>query len=281
MIKHTGIIILIAFLTSCNSIVEDVEYYSNTDIIKSKKIYNSIEDKKLGNYVYFEYDSIGLKKTVLNYKKNKLNGNAYFYYPNGNIKSSTRYLNDKEFGVIKVYTEKGNLNKELLCINDRDVIIKVFMKYSEIKSFGFRIFPLFNDTINEYDYEGRIIYDTNMNIIDSVTFYYDIQKKEKFGDDHILKVKLLGEAFRNFSTNINLFLGELDLNDFSNGKYSLRDTIGIVKSNKNELEFNYDQFNFENGLVTGLLQLELYSNDCKEKIRDKYFIFYYDLSSIR
>ena len=277
--KNLIIIIAIFVFYSCKNELKETEYYPNNNVVKAEKLYNSIEDKRQGNYACFSYDSIGLKKSLQNYYNNQLNGKMIFYDTNGNIERITIFRNGEKSGVTRLFTEDGYLNKEILYINGKDVILKHFVMYSAPKSYGFRIYPLFYDTIKEYDYEGRIIYDTNMNVIDSVTFYYDVQKiNDPSFEDAKLKVKLLGTAYNEYKTNINLILGELNIEGFSNNRYSLIDTIGIIKSDKNELEFSYGQFNYTDDLITGLLQMELYSLDGKEKIRDLYFTFYYDLN---
>jgi len=280
MNKYFKTIIIILLLYNCTSNLKEIEYFPNSNVVSLERYYKSSENKELGNYLCILYDSIGNKKAELNYKNNQLNGNVFLFYSNGKLERSTKYLNDVENGIVKIFTENGNLVKEILCLNGKDVLIKLFVEYMEVKSYGFRIYPLFEDTISEYDYEGRIIYDTNMKIIDSVTYYYEVNRINSTQDDkNFLKVDLLGTAYRKYKTNINLILGELNLEKFSNNRYSLKDTIGIIKSDKNELELNCDQYIFKNDLVTGLLQLELYSLDGKEKIRDKYFTFYYDLKS--
>ena len=281
MLKYLKIIIAIFFLNNCDTghhQLREVVYYPDSKIISSEKLFNSDEDKMLGNFTTIDYDSLGIKKSTYRTKNNLLDGASYMFYSNGNIKNIVNFRNGEVTGVRKKFTKEGHLIVEMLSIDGRDILWKNFIEYSEIKSYGYKIFPIWNDTV--YDYEGRIIYDTNMNIIDSVTFYYDVQRVNSPNSEDIkLKVKLLGAAYEEYKTNINLVLGELNIEDFSNNRYNLLDTIGIIKSDKNELEFSCGQFNYTDDLITGLLQLELYSLDGKEKIRDKYFTFYYDLNS--
>jgi len=279
MTKYIKIVIAIFVLYGCNNEnnqLKEVKYYPDSKVIKSEKFFDSFEDKKLGNYIMFEYDSLGVKKCVCRCKNNILDGRGYMFYTNGNIKRIVNYRNGVANGIRKKFTEKGHMTIEILSINGRDILWKNFIEYTVPKSYGYKIFPVRNDTA--FEYEGRIIYDTNMNIIDSVTFYYDVYKvNDPSFEDVKLKVKLLGTAYNKYKTNINLMLGELNIENFS--RYILLDTIGIIKSDKNELEFSCGQFKYTDDLITGLLQLELYSLDGKEKIRDKYFTFYYDLNS--
>jgi len=281
MLKYLRIIITIFVFYSCNtdeSELNIVEYYPHSKIIRSETFFNSAKDSILGNFITIEYDSLGTKKSKYRCKNYKLDGRAYSFYSNGNIEKSSNFKNGKETGVRKFFTVEGHLNTEILCIKGIDILFKKFIEYTVPKSYGYKIFPIRNDTA--FEYEGRIIYDTNMIIIDSVTFYYDVHKVNEYSfEDVKLKVKLLGTAYNEYKTNINLVLGKLNIEDFSNNRYNLLDTIGIIKSDKNELEFSCGQFNYTDDLITGLLQLELYSLDGKEKIRDKYFTFYYDLNS--
>jgi hypothetical protein len=280
MYKYILNLVIILFLYSCTSSLKEVEYFPNSNVVSLERYYETSEDKELGNYLCILYDSIGNKKAELNYKNNQLNGNVYLFYSNGKLERSTKYINDVENGIVKIFTEKGNLVKEFLCLNGKDVIIKLFVEYMEVKSYGFRIYPLFEDTISEYDYEGRIIYDTNMKIVDSLTFYYQVFKKENIKTDSIcLEIDLLGTTYDEFLVKKNLILGELNINEFTNERYSLLDTLGIYSSDMDMLELKLNKADFDNELVTGLLQLELYSQDRKKKIRDLYFTFYYDLGS--
>ena len=281
MLKYLRIIIAILVFYSCNtdeSQLNVVEYYPDSRIIRSETFFSSAKDSILGNFTTIEYDSLGIEKSKYRCKNYKLDGRAYTFYLNGNIERSSNYRNGTEMGVRKFFTEEGHLTTEILYIKGIDILFKNFIEYSEIKSYGYKIFPVKNDTA--YEYEGRIIYDTNMNIIDSVTFYYDVHKVDnpQFGEIK-LNVKLLGTAYDEYKTNINLILGELNIEDFSNNRFSLKDTTRVIKSEKNNLEFSCSKTNIENGLLTGLLQLELFSLDGSEKIDDIYFTFYYDLNS--
>lgn len=280
MSKYLRIIIVLFVLNSCNndnSQLKDVWYYPDSKIISTEKVYNSIEDKSQGNFTIIEYDSLGIKNSVYSCKNNLLEGKSYTFYPSGKILKTSNFRDGEEIGVSKIINEEGFLIKEFLYVDGINILMKYFVEYTEIKSYGYKIYPLKNDSASKF--EGRIIYDTNMNIIDSVTQYYDVHKGDilKYGETN-LNVKLLGTAFKEYKTNINLALGELNPENLSNNRFSLKDTTRIIKSEKNELNFDYSITNFENGLITGLLQLELFSLDGKEKIKDKYFTFYYDLN---
>ena len=281
MLKYLRIIIAIFVFYSCDtdeSQLNVVEYYPDSKIIRSETFFNSAKDSILGNFTTIEYDSLGIEKSKYRCKNYKLDGRAYTFYSNGNIERSSNFKSGKETGVRKIFTEEGHLTNEILVINGKDILWKVFIEYTKIKSYGYKIYPVRNHTA--YEYEGRIIYDTLMNIIDSVTFYYDIHKVDSLKSGEIkLNVKILGTAYDEYKTNINLILGELNVDDISNNKNSLRDTTRIIESEKNDLEFTICQTNIENNLLTGLLQLELFSLDGSEKIDDIYFTFYYDLNS--
>jgi RHS repeat-associated protein len=276
------IIFIIFIFFSCSYSHEDIvetTFYPDTDIVRSKKIFKSNEDNELGTYKMIEFDSLGNKLYSFHFKDSILNGKFTQYYPSGLIDYSTNYNQGWENGIARYYNEDGFLITEALIIYDYTIVVKKFTIFHKSKTKGYSVFLVKNDTV--IDTEGEIMYDSLMNnIIDSSTYYYNVQKLEKSRDDDIrLNISLLGTSYNEYRTNINLILGELNSENFTNNRYSLLDTIGIIKSAKNELELKCNQFNFENDLVTGLLQLELYSLDGKEKIRDKYFTFYYDLKS--
>ncbi|NPD44853.1 hypothetical protein [Lentimicrobium sp. S6] len=281
MSKYLKLIIIIIVFNACNNegdILKKVEYYSESKVIRSERFFNSFEDDSLGNVTIVEYDRVGNKKAKYELKNFLVNGRAFTFYPNGNIKRTSNFKKGIEFGVRKDFTEKGDINNEILSVKGIEILFKDYKEYSNPKLIECKIYPVRNDTA--FDYEGRIIYDTNMNVIDSLTFYYDVLKVSSQTSGVIkLNVVFLGTAYNEYKTNINLLLGELNVECFSNGKNMLKDTTRVIKSNKNELEFSYNKSDIENDLLTGLLQLELYSLDGKEKIRDVYFTFYYDLNS--
>lgn len=279
---HFKIILLIYAFYSCSYSQKDIvekTFYPDTKTIRSKRIFKSIEDKKNNTFSMSEFDSLGNIIFSFYLKDSVLNGPFFEYFPNGVVKYSANYSNGVENGISIYNNEKGHLITEALIINGAPIIVKNFSVFHLSKTKGYSIFLVKNDTIVET--EGEIIYDSLLNqIIDTSTFYYNVNRiTEVYNEGECLKVSLLGTKHQNFNTNINLFLGELSVENFSNDRYSLKDTVGIIKSDKNEIKLNCNKYNFKNDLITGLLQLELYSLDGKEKIRDKYFTFYYDLKS--
>lgn len=59
----------------------------------------------------------GKLETVVVYEKNVRQGEATFYWENGNIKEKRNYVNDKVFGTVTSFYENGNI-KELYSIED-------------------------------------------------------------------------------------------------------------------------------------------------------------------
>ena len=276
------IILIIFVFSSCSYSHKDVvetTFYPDTEFVRSKKFFKSIEDREKGTFNMLEFDSLGNKVFAFRLIDSVLTGKFTEYFPNGKIKYTANYNNGLENGISKYYNEDGFLITEALINNGYPVVAKNFTVFHKSKTKGYSIFLIKNDTI--VNTEGEIMYDSLMNnIIDSSTYYYDVKKIKRTQDDGLkLKVSLLGTAYQNYKTNINLVLGELNIEDFSNNMYSLKDTIKIIESGKNELEFSCNQINIEDDLLTGLLQLELFSLDGSEKIDDIYFTFYYDLSA--
>ncbi len=59
----------------------------------------------------------GKIESIIIYEKNLRQGEALFYYQNGNLKERRNYLNDKVFGTVTTYYENGKI-KELFSIED-------------------------------------------------------------------------------------------------------------------------------------------------------------------
>ena len=59
----------------------------------------------------------GKLESVVLYEKNVRQGEAIFYWKNGNIKEKRNYVNDKVFGTVTTYFENGKI-KELYSIED-------------------------------------------------------------------------------------------------------------------------------------------------------------------
>lgn len=61
--------------------------------------------------------SDGKIESIVIYEKNIRQGEALFYYENGNLRERRNYLNDKVFGTVTTYYENGKI-KELFSIED-------------------------------------------------------------------------------------------------------------------------------------------------------------------
>lgn len=59
----------------------------------------------------------GKPEAIVVYNGNQRQGEALFYWENGNLKERRNYVNDKVFGTVTVYYENGNI-KELYSIED-------------------------------------------------------------------------------------------------------------------------------------------------------------------
>jgi antitoxin component YwqK of YwqJK toxin-antitoxin module len=279
--KYKVIFLIFVFFSCSNSQDEIVEtyYYPDTDIVSSIKVFKSIADNENGTFRMSEYDSLGNIMRTYNLFDSVLTGRFTEYFSNGNISYTVNFVNGIENGISKYYNQDGFLITELFIKNEYPLIARKFTFFVKSKTKGYSIFLLKNDTV--VDTEGEIMYDSLLNkIIDTSTYYYNVQRIDNSqNEDIILNISLLGTKYDEYKKSINLILGELNIEDYSNKRYRLKDTIGIIKSDHNELELRCKQYNFENGLITGLLQVEFYTLDGKEKIRDTYFTFYYDLNS--
>jgi len=276
------LVVLVFVLLGCSNLKDeltDVFYYPSGNMVMYKKTFCSEQDKHDGNYTQIEYDSLGNIKRIFNVRNNELNGKLIEYYSNGNIRDVNSFNNGIEHGISKYFNADGFLITEELVINGRSVIWKNFVRFHKILSYGYEIKPLRNDTA--FRLEGQIIYDSNMRIIDSATFYFDVvsSKITSNKDSVFFEIKTIGTAFNGYNYNIVLYLGELNTNDLKEGRYSLIDTLNIFRTEnrKNLLTASCRIKPEENNLITGILMLELYSADDTEIYGLKYYTFYQEI----
>ena len=73
-----------------------------------------------------EYYPDGTLKSVLNYKKGKLEGIALYYYQNGQLKERVNYRRGKRERVGTTYYESGKLKEEITYVDGKRESIKLY-----------------------------------------------------------------------------------------------------------------------------------------------------------
>ena len=81
-----------------------------------------------------EYYPSGKLKSVLNYKKGKLEGIALYYYENGELKERVNYRKGKRERTGTTYYESGKLKEEITYENGMRVNIKHYGEDGELIS---------------------------------------------------------------------------------------------------------------------------------------------------
>jgi antitoxin component YwqK of YwqJK toxin-antitoxin module len=73
-----------------------------------------------------EYYPDGKLKSVLNYKKGKLEGIALYYYQNGQLKERVNYRKGKRERTGTTYYESGKLKEEITYVDGKRESIKLY-----------------------------------------------------------------------------------------------------------------------------------------------------------
>jgi antitoxin component YwqK of YwqJK toxin-antitoxin module len=81
-----------------------------------------------------EYYPNGKLKSVLNYKKDRLEGIALYYYENGNLKERVNYRKGKRERTGTTYYESGKLKEEITYDNGERVLVKLFDENGDLLS---------------------------------------------------------------------------------------------------------------------------------------------------
>lgn len=141
--------IIIRMICGCkenNKSVQKTSYYNNGNIA-SIKIYG--KDKITSQQILF--DSLGFVEEVSQFKNGIQDGEAYYYYPNGLIKSQRTWRNNKQVGYGDDYWSNGRGDIRTLYWYNDDTIqyYKCFDRNGKmIKEAG--IHPSMDDYIKLY-----------------------------------------------------------------------------------------------------------------------------------
>ncbi len=81
-----------------------------------------------------EYYPDGKLKSVLNYKKGKLEGIALYYYQSGNLKERVNYRKGKRERTGTTYYESGKLKEEIHYVDGKREGIKLYNENGELIS---------------------------------------------------------------------------------------------------------------------------------------------------
>lgn len=200
---------------------EDV---NNIDSLQLLSITTYQDGEKNGmETIYMLYDSISHsyinRKIILNYRSNKLDGQALFYDEDGNIKNEGRYSNDKKYGewiwygnngvtVVEKYFSPGLLSGRTIKNYDNPII-----------DWGF------NTAGNIASVTVHTPYIIKFSEINKTTCSVSLQKEDSV--INITKVSHDGISFDSIQ-QIKEIVSRIDENDFSvrYGKYEVKDASG-------------------------------------------------------
>lgn len=212
-------LLLISFLlTSCigSDNIEVVQYFEGTNKIKYKRIYKSLEDKELGNFIQMNYDADGVLVEEVQIKKNRLEGLALSYFDNGTVKSKGHYLHGVKEGIHSWYNRDGALITEKLYIAGDNVLLKNYAVFHNIKKEGYSVYRVKNDTA--LIAEGQLVFNDDGSYNREFSFYYitDIQDNLRLGDTCHFQIELfLGNSD---AKSISKFrIGNIDINSLVSG----------------------------------------------------------------
>jgi len=231
---------------------EEIAYFENSNIIKTRKQYTSYDIKDSGNYIFFNYYKNGNLHERAEHKNGLLNGSLKAYYEDGIIKYEGIFKDEIENGVFRWYNEEGFLITEELIINGKGILLKNFVQYHLLdeSEYGYETYRIRNDTM--FETESDIQLDSLLQPIDSISFYYKTNLLDTIsGNDTInfsIELKLDDYAFNG---KITLYLGEF------NNDLNITDTISIFQAESGNhfinVKYKPDIFGYQ--LITGIIDI--------------------------
>ncbi len=226
-------VLIMYAVSSCenNKITSKYTYYPSGKI-ETKKVFYVPDDTS--TYTLYVYYPSGKLRAIVPYKHSKRNGTRVLYYENGNIESIAHFKNDKFWGVVHEYYDDGSDKKKMLIINDYNLLYSSYYYNKENMKKEVWIYP-FYDEKGRFHEEiiGGMLYDSNGNIIDSLSKYYKIipdkdtiYKNEKF----CFTIKLYGAP--DSTSMLYIYIGHFKNN------HLLIDTNHIFKSMEDDYVYH-------------------------------------------
>jgi hypothetical protein len=224
----TLFLFIIIIISSCNN--NEVIFKKTEDLVIKYKCVDKNDTLNSIKYVYYK-TTLTSQTILINGKKN---GPVIDYYMNGEIKIITNYLNNKAYGLNKVYNERGQLIRRSVYIDDKQVLFEKREGNEEKPMFRIKRIAIINDKNN---WAGELLLrkaNTNSNEIEKDGLFVSMNI-----EDTIIKLRETPVSLEfTFPTNqlkSKILIGKFDksLNCTDTIYYSYQDTINDY------LSFNY------------------------------------------
>lgn len=256
LIKYLSLILFVFAACNKTKSIEEVVYFDNTNIVKSKKVYKNKASKQIGVYTEYTFTKDGNLYSEKEYENHKPLGLYRLYYANGNVKIESILVGNEVKGVQRFFNERNKVISESFIINNKGVLIKKYVTFIDDSLKAYDIYRLKNDTATRM--EGTLIYDSNMNFINRKSFYYKDDIEDTLvlhqKSDFVVTLFLLGE---NTNLKTSLSLGVL------NDELSLKDTLCTFTSleDKTIIQGFITPQNIGYQIIEGKIEIERYSSD--------------------
>ncbi|AZQ64300.1 hypothetical protein EI427_19415 [Flammeovirga pectinis] len=130
---------------------------NNSELTQRAEVAKKIKPKSKEGLIVTYHSGTKVKRTEINYQRDKKNGLAKVYYENGNVRQAIDYVNNFKHGMAKEYYKDGTLYKEAFYDNNvvqrrkyyyKDGILKSDVPYYKGKqTFG----------LKEYSKSGKLL----------------------------------------------------------------------------------------------------------------------------
>lgn len=133
-----------------------ITYFENGDISVSGFFKDDARDKK-----WTFYDETTHKITAIeNYVSNVLEGEQFYYYPDGTLKLKGSYKNNQRIGFWEQYTPDGKLEVQNIFLEGKDTInVAIYQSNGKILCSGAAKNDLREGIWQYFDTDGILLYD--------------------------------------------------------------------------------------------------------------------------
>ncbi len=200
---------ILFILFSCKEKSSQKEFYYKTGELKKKIVYQDAKDTTtFHDTSYYKNGNFWLIRKVKNAQHE---GKTFNFSQNGNLKYIVTYNNNKLHGLTIDFNSKGEIFGKCLFIKGKQIIAIEFFDSKDNKLGQMRVSRVFIENDTTHEHEGHLIYKNSNNvIIDSNSFYYNIEAKDtiNYGDTYRFSLTF----HHDYDYSLKLLIGELDEN---------------------------------------------------------------------
>lgn len=198
------LLIFIGF--SCKETSSQKEFYYKTGELKQKIVYTDAKDTTtFHDTIYYKNGNLWLIRKVIN---GQFEGKTFKFKQNGNLETIMTYDNNKLHGLIADFNNQGKIFGKCLFINGKPINTIKFAHTKNKKRFRKTIFRIHTENDTTFERMGHLIYTKSNNIIDSSSFYYNIEAEDtiNYGEQYHFKLTF----HNNYDYSLKLLIGELN-----------------------------------------------------------------------